>query len=73
MRVFFRFIFSAKNLEVLGLEWGMIPQVSSIICPDQISDVKCQYEGVEHNMMPYLTQKRLKILQILSQTTHNGG
>ena len=45
----------------LDLESGKIHQVSNIICPDQ----KSILQRVRHNMMPYLTQKRSKILKIL--------
>ena len=45
----------------LDLESGNIHQVSNIICPDQ----KSILQRVRHNMMPYLTQKRSKILKIL--------
>ena len=34
---------SPKDGELLGLEWGMIGQVSNIIFPDQNSGVRCQY------------------------------
>ena len=34
---------SPKDGELLGLEWGMMPQVSNIIFPDQNSGVGCQY------------------------------
>ena len=34
---------SPKDGELLGLEWGMIPQVSNIIFPDQNSDLRCHY------------------------------
>ena len=33
---------SPKDGELLGLEWGMIPQASNIIFPDQNSGVRCQ-------------------------------
>ena len=34
---------SPKDGELLGLEWGMIRQVSNIILPDENSGVRCQY------------------------------
>ena len=41
------FLFNAKSegrrTTVLGLEWGMIIQVSKIIFPDENSGVRCQY------------------------------
>ena len=55
----FRFLVpSPKDGELLGLEWGMIPQVSNIVFPDENS---------------HLMQKRLEILRILSLTTRSVG
>ena len=34
---------SPKDGELLGLEWGMIRQVSNIILADENSGVRCQY------------------------------
>ena len=34
---------SPKDGELLGLEWGMILQVSNIIFPDENSGLRCQY------------------------------
>ena len=34
---------SPKDGELLGLEWGMIPQVSNITFPDENCGVGCQY------------------------------
>ena len=34
---------SPKDGELLDLESGMITQVSNIMCPDQNSDVRCEY------------------------------
>ena len=34
---------SPKDGELLGLEWGIIRQVSNTIFPDQNSFVRCQY------------------------------
>ena len=43
---FFRspfYVRNPKDGELLGLEWGMILQVSNIIFPDENSGVRCQY------------------------------
>ena len=55
---------SPKDVELLGLERGMTIQVSNIMFPEENSGVRCQYSK-EWNMMSYLTQKGLEILQIL--------
>ena len=50
---------SLKDGELLGLEWGMIHQVSNIIFPDENAASRCQYsKESDKNMMSYLTQKR---------------
>ena len=34
---------SLKDGELLGLEWGMLLQVSNIIYPDENAAIRCQY------------------------------
>ena len=50
-----------QKCDLLDLESGKIHQVSNIICPSQMSIL----QRVRHNMLAYLTQKRLKIFRIL--------
>ena len=42
---------SPKDGELLGLEWGMIRQVSNIILPDENSGVRCQYSKESSDKM----------------------
>ena len=42
---------SQKDGELLGLEWGMIRQVSNIILPDENSGVRCQYSKESSDKM----------------------
>ena len=42
---------SPKDGELLGLEWGMIRQVSNIVLPDENSGVRCQYSKESSDKM----------------------
>ena len=49
---------SPKDRELLGLEWGMILQVSIVIFPDENSGVRCQYSKESHKIWCLTWHKR---------------
>ena len=61
-----------KDGELLGLEWGMILQVSNIIFPDENSGVRCQYsKGSDKYVL--LDAKEVGNSAILCQITRSDG
>ena len=68
-------IFSARSDgELLGLEWGIIPQVSNIIFPDENSGVRCQYSRESDKIWCLAWRKRgKKFFEFFVYTTRSGG
>ena len=51
-------VFSPKDGELFGLEWGMIPRVSNIIFPDEKPGVRCQYSKESEKIWCLTRRKR---------------